>query len=105
MFQSLLINFACLATFSSKESFQLFGTAVAIFLEEGECCWYRDYCLVRVRRLVRDCCLVQDCRLVRVIRVRGLVRVIRVRGLVRVRDGYLRLWGSGPVLALNREDL
>ena len=24
--------------------------------------------------------------------------------LVRVRDVYLRLWGSGPVLALNRED-
>ena len=24
--------------------------------------------------------------------------------LVRVCDVYLRLWGSGPVLALNRED-
>jgi len=24
--------------------------------------------------------------------------------LVRVRDVYLRLWGLGPVLALNRED-
>ena len=32
------------------------------------------------------CCWYRDCR------------------LVRVRDVYLRLWGSGPVLALNRED-
>ena len=32
-------------------------------------------------------------------------RLVRVRRLVRIRDMYLRLWGSGPVLALNREDL
>jgi len=32
------------------------------------------------------CCRCRDCR------------------LVRVRDVYLRLWGLGPVLALNRED-
>ena len=37
------------------------------------------------------CCWCRDCRLVRVC-------------LVRIRDVYLRLWGSGPVLALNRED-
>ena len=49
--------------------------AVAMLLEEGKCYWCRDCCLVRVRRLVR------------------------------VRDVYLRLWGLGPVLALNREDL
>ena len=54
--------------------------AVAIFSEEGKCYW-RDYYLVYVRRLVR------------------------VRHLVRVRDENLRLWGLGPVLALNREDL
>ena len=48
---------------------------VAMFLEGGKCYWYRDCYLVRV-------CY-----------------------LVCVRDIYLRLWGLGLVLALNREDL
>ena len=46
-----------------------------MFLEGGKCYWYRDCYLVRV-------CY-----------------------LVCVRDIYLRLWGLGLVLALNREDL
>jgi len=33
-----------------------------------------------------------------------IYRLVRVCRLVRVRDVYLRLWGLGPVLALNRED-
>ena len=75
--QSSLISFAYKATPGGKESSQLFEVGVAMFSEEGKCYWCRD------------------CR---------LVRVIRVRCLVRVRDENLRLWGSGPVLALNRED-
>jgi hypothetical protein len=51
-----------------------------MFSEEGKCCWCRDCRLVCVRDLVR------------------------VRGLVHVCDVYLRLWGVGPVLTLNRED-
>ena len=65
----------------------MFEVGVAMFLKEGKCCWCRDYHLVYIRSLVRVC---------------GLVRV---RSLVRVCDGYLQLWGSGLVLALNREDL
>jgi len=63
------------ATPSGKESSQSFEVGVAMFLEVGKCYWYRDCRLVRVRCLVRVC------------------------------DVYLRLWGLGPVLALNREDL
>ena len=42
------MSFAYVATLSGKESLQLFGMAVAMFLEEGKCYWYRDYRLVRV---------------------------------------------------------
>ena len=35
----------------------------------------------------------------------GIVVWYRGCRLVRVRDVYLQLWGLGPVLALNREDL
>jgi len=52
-----------------------------MFSGGGKCYWGRDCRLVRVRCLVRIC------------------------GLVRVRDVYLRLWGLGLVLALNRENL
>jgi len=68
------------ATPSSKESSQSFKVGVAMFLGGGKCYWGRDC------RLVRVYCLV------------------RVRGLVRVCNIYLRLWGLGLVLALNRED-
>ena len=73
--QSSSMSFAYVATPGGKESLQSFGMAVAMLSEEGKCCWCRDC------RLVHVCCL------------------------VRVRDVYLRLWGSGPVLALNCEDL
>ena len=69
-----------------------------MFLEEGKCCWCRDYRLVRNCRLVCDCRLVRDCCLVRD------CRLVRIHGLVCICDVYLRLWGSGLVLALNRED-
>ena len=62
------MSFAYAATPGGKESSQSFEVGVAIVSEEGKCCWYRDY------RLVRVC------------------------------DVYLRLWGLGLVLALNRED-
>jgi len=45
------MNFIYAATPSSKESFQLFKVGVAIFLEGGECYWFRDYYLVRVRNI------------------------------------------------------
>ena len=83
--QSLLISFAYLATPSSKESFQLFKVGVAIFSEGGK--WYQY----------------RDCRLVR---VRNVYLSFSTRLLFSTRlDIYLRLQGSGPVLALNREDL
>ena len=82
--QSLLISFTYLATPSGKESFQLFKVGVAMFLEGGKWYWYRD------------------CRLVRVCDVYLL---FGTRLLFSTRsDVYLRLWGLGPVLALNRED-
>ena len=68
------MSFAYVATPGGRESLQSFEMAVAMFSEEGKCR------LVYIRSLVRVC------------------------GLVRIRDMYLRLWGSGPVLALNRED-
>jgi hypothetical protein len=79
------MSFAYIATPGGKESLQLFGIAVAMFLEGGVVgigivVWCRDCYLVHVHDLVR------------------------VYGLVRICDVYLRLWGSGPVLALNRED-
>jgi hypothetical protein len=46
--QSSLISFACSATPSSKESFQLFKVGVAMFSEGGKCYWCRDCRLVRV---------------------------------------------------------
>ena len=76
--QFSLMSFVYIATPSGKESLQLFR--IAMFSEEGECYWYRDCRLVCVCDLVRICSLVHVC------------------------DVYLRLWGSGPVLALNRED-
>jgi len=45
------MSFVCLATPSSKESFQLFKVGVAMFLEGGKCYWYRDCYLVRVRNI------------------------------------------------------
>jgi hypothetical protein len=44
--QSSLMSFAYIATPGSKESLQSFGMAIAMFLEEGKCCWYRDCRLV-----------------------------------------------------------
>ena len=45
------MSFACSATPSSKESFQLFKVGVAIFSKGGKCYWYRDCRLVRVRNM------------------------------------------------------
>jgi hypothetical protein len=79
--QFLLMSFAYKATLNGKESLQLFKIAVAMFLEEGKCCWYKDCYLVYIHNLVY------------------------IHGLVRVHNIYLQLWGLGLVLALNREDL
>jgi len=73
------MSFMCSAIPSNKESFQLFKVSIAIFLEGGKCYWCSDYHLVRVR----DVYLLFSMHL----------------------DENLRLWGLGPVLALNREDL
>ena len=80
-----MISFAYKATPGGKESSQLFEVGVAMFSEEGKCYWCRD------------------CRLVR---VRDVYLLFSMRSSFGTRlDVYLRLWGSGPVLALNCEDL
>ena len=81
------MSFAYIATPSGRESLQLFG--IAIFSEGsiisiGIVVWYRG------------------CRLVC---VRNVYLSFSTRSLFSTRsDVYLRLWGLGPVLALNRED-
>ena len=81
--QFLLMSFAYIATPRGNKSLQSFRIAVAMVSEGG---------VVSIGIVVWYAFVMCICRLVHVCR------------LVRVRDVYLRLWGSGPVLALNRED-
>ena len=52
--QFSLMSFAYKVTPSGKESSQSFKVGVAIVLEEGKCCWYKDCRLVRVHDVFLD---------------------------------------------------